>query len=50
MKKLIIIGLFFLSLFLFGCKKNDLNKDEVDALNALDSMNKKGNGKSKLIL
>ena len=36
MRKLIIFGLFFLSLFLFGCKKNDLNKDEVDALNALD--------------
>ena len=36
MKKLIIIALFLLSLFLFGCKKNDLNKDEVDALNALD--------------
>lgn len=36
MKKLTIFILFVLSLFLFACKKSDLNDDEVKALNALD--------------
>ena len=36
MKKLTIFILFVLSLFLFACKKSDLNDDEVKALNALN--------------
>lgn len=37
MKKLTIFILFLLSLFLFACKKSDLNDDEVKALNALNN-------------
>ena len=37
MKKLVICVLFILSLFLLACKNEDLNNDEVDALNALNN-------------